>query len=164
MSLSFASPATAFFRASMPAGLDAGPANTACGICRELYNMGKATHRMMGRLAVDDCKTDASAAGFNSADCGQASEPCWPKQSTPKSNGNTALVQKAPPIVGPIGAAHLHLTRLDNVVHHAAQFLIDVSGHLFHGWVADHGEHLLRVHDSHVNLPVTLVHDGVAWQ
>jgi hypothetical protein len=27
--------------------------------------MGKATHRMMGRLAVDDCKTDASAAGFN---------------------------------------------------------------------------------------------------
>ena len=119
---------------------------------------------MMGRLAVDDCKTDASAAGFNSADCGQASEPCWPKQSTPKSNGSATLVQKAPPILAPMGAPHLHLTRLDNVVHHAAQFLIDVSGHLFHAWIADHGEHLLHIHDSYVNLPVTLVHDGVARQ
>src|SRR5580700_7906089 len=80
MSASLASPATAAFSASIPSGLDVGPALMACAMCLPRYNTGNATDTMIG--AFPDCTDCASAAGCNNSLGVHGSEVSWPQQAS----------------------------------------------------------------------------------
>ena len=51
-----------------------------------------------------------------------------------------------------------------NAIHRAMEFFIYLPRHCFHRRVADHGQHLGRIHNAYEDAAALLVHNGITRQ